>query len=238
MDVLLSEGFDFTHADSLCEYTFMEQSCLLGKIDFVKWFIENSINIRRYRYEFCYAAEKNNIELVKLLLNNEYSASDVDESGRNGLHYAAQENNIDMCRLLIECNCAVNQLDESGQSPLYIAAGENNIEIAKMLLLRHAKVDICGIGDGTTPFMIACAFGTYDICDFLISFDSDIDMQDSDGRTALIFSAIKSDAKCIEYLLSHGADTSITDKDNIGFYDIQSNSDLREKLYYEEFIAD
>lgn len=236
MDILLSEGYNFAFADSL-EYTLMEYACLYEKPDLVKWLIDHDLRIQRYRYEFCYAAERNNLQIVKMLLDNGYSASDVEESGRNGLHYAAQENYLELCELLLKNGCAANQLDVDGFSPLYIASSENNVEIVNLLLSAHAKVDLCG-GDYTSPFVIACSLGNYMICDILLSHHADINMQDIYGRTALIYAAIKSDEKCIDYLLSHGADSSICDEHGYCFSDIQSNDKLREKLYYDEFIAD
>jgi len=89
------------------------------------------------------AAEKNNIDVVKLLLQqNNIDINITDNIGRSPLYIAAANNSIDVVKLLLQQNnIDINITTNKGLSPLHVAAANNSIDVVK-LLLRQDIIDI------------------------------------------------------------------------------------------------
>ena len=235
LDDLLKSGCDMLAMEQ-DGYTLLEQACIWGNLDIVKWLYQNEVKFKKERYELSYAAAENKVDILCYLLSVGANASGVDETGRNGLHWAAQEDYRDVCALLLKNKCCVNQMESSGQTPLYIAAAENNYVIAETLLKSNALTELCSVFDGTTPFMIACKSGNFLICDLLLSYGADVDARDSEGRTALFYANVCCVKEQIQYLISKGADTSIEDEGGISPQDVCENAGLRKALYQELYV--
>ena len=235
LDDLLKSGCDLLAMEK-DGYTLLEQACIWGNLEIVKWLYQSEIKFKKERYELSYAASENKMDILCYLLSAGANASGVDETGRNGLHWAAQEDYRDVCALLLKNKCCVNQMESSGQTPLYIAAAENNYVIAEMLLTSNALTELCRVFDGTTPFMIACKFGNFLICDLLLSYGANVDTRDSEGRTALFYANVCCAKEQIQYLISKGADISIKDGNGISPQDICENAGLRKTLYQELYV--
>ena len=61
--------------------------------------------------------------------------------------------------------------------------------------------------EGTTPFMIACAYGSMDIIEFLVENGADVNADlDVDGFNPIIRAALKRRDQVVRYLLRQGAD--------------------------------
>lgn len=235
LETLINDGYNLLALEKN-GYTLLEQACICGRLDMVKWFYQNKADFRKERYELSYAAAQNEIDILRYLLSSGADPSGVDETGRNGLHWAAQEDYRDICELLLKNKCCVNQMESSGQTALYIAAAENNYVIAEMLLKANAHTELCGLFDGTTPFMIACRFSNFSICDLLLSYGADIDACDSDGRSALFHANVRCAQDATQYLLARGADPSVEDKNGITPQSICENSKLQKLLHSELYV--
>lgn len=80
---------------------------------------------------------------------------------------------------------------------------------------------------GTTPLMLAAYKGREDIVKILLNERPDVDMQDGDGRTALMVAAERYDDKkpdvryleIVKSLLAAGANTAIKNKSGKTIYD-------------------
>ena len=116
------------------------------------------------------AAEKGNIEAVKLLLIN--NGADVnaknDRGGWTPLHYAASETDgyKEVVELLIAKGADVNAKNRVGITPLREAAVEDHKEIVELLIAKDADVN-AKAEDGHTPLEWAIAEGKIATADLL-----------------------------------------------------------------------
>lgn len=88
------------------------------------------------------AIEKNNTELVHLLLK--HNASVVFKTKIKPLEEAAQNDNPEIINLLIEAGCSINDKSDNGQSALQTACLYCNVETIKALLAAGAKLSASG----------------------------------------------------------------------------------------------
>lgn len=101
LDDLLKSGCDLLAMEK-DGYTLLEQACIWGNLEIVKWLYQSEIKFKKERYELSYAASENKMDILCYLLSAGANASGVDETGRNGLHWAAQEDYRDVCALLLK----------------------------------------------------------------------------------------------------------------------------------------
>jgi hypothetical protein len=99
--------------------------------------------------------------------------------------------------------------------------------------------DINFDSDNKTDLMKAAVEGDLDKINFLVSLGEDVNAQDSQGATALIFAAVKGHEAAVDLLLTHGAKKSL--RPNSGFppykypgvYDTPSHERITKKLKYK-----
>ncbi|GBN67789.1 Ankyrin repeat domain-containing protein 54 [Araneus ventricosus] len=112
--------------------------------------IENLIGERRLRA----AANNNDIETVKNMLDNGIDPCSADGRQRSALHFAAAGGHTAIARLLIERGADPNQRDSVGNTPLHLAACTTRIEMVTLLL--KAGTDINALDySGRSPFQLA-----------------------------------------------------------------------------------
>ncbi|WP_339043682.1 ankyrin repeat domain-containing protein [Spiroplasma endosymbiont of Apeira syringaria] len=121
-----------------------------------KWLNENfkiDSNIED-KETFCsplyYAVNNNNIEIVKLLLENDADINEQDINGCAPLHWAIECNNIEIVKLLLENDADINAQEKSLATPLHLSIYTNNFDMIKLLLEKGADLNIKDIGEFTT----------------------------------------------------------------------------------------
>jgi ankyrin repeat protein len=84
-------------------------------------------------------AGERNLDVIKMLLQNDASTTIFDSNGHTCLHVAAfHDNNKEIISLLIEHGAIVNARVEGGKTALTLAIEEGNNQIADLLLLNGA----------------------------------------------------------------------------------------------------
>lgn len=84
----------------------------------------------------CERAKPNNIELVRLLLQNGANPNEVSYDKKTALHYAAISGNYECIQLLFNAGANLNPIDKFGKTPLHYAAiGNRGNVIIKILSL-------------------------------------------------------------------------------------------------------
>ncbi|WP_342257708.1 ankyrin repeat domain-containing protein [Spiroplasma endosymbiont of Nomada ruficornis] len=112
-----------------------------------RWLNENfkinaNIEDKKSRYTpLQIAVKNNNIEMVKLLLENHADIDAQDVDGCTPLHLVVECNNIEMVKLLLENHADVNLKDINGCTPLHWAVECNNIEIVKLFIENGADIN-------------------------------------------------------------------------------------------------
>ena len=99
----------------------------------------------------------------------------VNKDGWNGLHHATFKGHVSVIDVLVSQGGDMNQRIESGW------------------------------GKGRTPLMMALRCGKIEAAEQLIRLGADVNIEDSDGNTALSIASMKGLSKIVEVLKEHGA---------------------------------
>jgi ankyrin repeat protein len=95
------------------------------------------------------AAQRGDMEVVKLLLNNGEGADVRDKSGRSPIHYAAANGHDRILRTLLNSGANINSKDEKYQTPLMMAAANGHEMVVKILLQNGADINTQDVRAGT-----------------------------------------------------------------------------------------
>lgn len=106
-----------------------------------------------------FAAEKNQLESAKILLEKGAKVNAEDEDGVTPLHLAAKGGHLDMIRLLLSHKADPNAQNAYGDSPLHFAAAQGQEEAAKLLYDNGADIHLPNEADDT-PIQVANEFNT------------------------------------------------------------------------------
>jgi ankyrin repeat protein len=161
------------------------------------------------------AARQGHSEIIPILI-----AFGADPNGKKGnfrfppLCFAS---NGDVAEILINYGADVHLRNENGFTPLHLLAKQGKVEAAEVLLKHGAEIDAREKW-GKTPLHYASEYGQADMVAFLLEKGAAINARDERGMTA-INRAVQPDfwapkearKKCVELLISKGADYTISD---------------------------
>ncbi len=144
------------------------------------------INCRDYegKTALMYAVEKQNIQIVNLLIENGADVNLCDECGTSALLIACDLGNIEICDILIKKGANKYAEDAIGYNPFMIAITRGFKQICELLI--HNGVDVNNTKYlNYTPLMIASMYGKYEICELLIKYGAKANAKMSSGDNAL-----------------------------------------------------
>ncbi|OWF42056.1 ankyrin repeat, PH and SEC7 domain containing protein secG-like [Mizuhopecten yessoensis] len=102
---------------------------------------------------------KNQVEMIKLLVQGGYNVNNYDDRGCTCLWHAVDLNNYDMVKaILLAKDCDVNVMDTALLRPLHIAAMHGNHKIMSLLIRRGARIDAVQLR-GWTALNLSCRTG-------------------------------------------------------------------------------
>lgn len=100
------------------------------------------------------AANSNDIDTVRKLLQDEIDPCAADDKGRTALHFSSCNGNDGIVQLLLSYGADPNQRDSLGNTPLHLAACTNHVPVITTLLRAGARVDALDRA-GRTPLHLA-----------------------------------------------------------------------------------
>ena len=109
----------------------------------------------------------------------------------------------------------INSQDENGKSVLYLCIANRKIEIAKHLIQEGADVNMATTSDGTTPFILASAYGHSELVDLMIKNGANVEFGRKDKVDAAFAAAQHGHLTTLMILLENRTYTNIADK--VGF---------------------
>jgi len=164
------------------------------------------------------AAEKGDIEAVKILLD---AKEDVNAQGGfygNALQVASANGHEAAVRLLLEAGADVESKDNTyGQTPLSWAAEMGHLDVVKWLVLEAgADVESKDRESGRTPLSWAARNGHLEVVNLLVQeAGTDVESKDQQGRTPLRCAAENGHLEIVKFLVQAGA--KVESKDNDGW---------------------
>lgn len=262
--VLLSQGASVNEKEPEYGATPLHYSCLYGNKEVIEVLIKAGANVSMKDGEgmsplqwalktllskdFCknivedketsepVQIDKNDIELLKLLVDYGAKVKDKDNKGITALHLAAIIPNKEIFEMLMDSGTgdkSLNGQDAIGNTPLHVAVMYRNIEIANLLIEAKADVNIKEI-DGQTPLHFACRLGRKDIIDMLIKAKANLNSKDTRGMTPLLWTLHsilnRDENKAILEESGASKDLVITENDtNIVKLLLEAQADVNEK---------
>lgn len=100
------------------------------------------------------AANGNDIDTVRRLLQDDIDPCAADDKGRTALHFSSCNGNESIVQLLLSYGADPNQRDSLGNTPLHLAACTNHVPVITTLLRGGARVDALDRA-GRTPLHLA-----------------------------------------------------------------------------------
>ena len=99
---------------------------------------------------------------------------------------AIKKQDVDRIKFLLLANVNANERNDEGDTPLSVAITYPSEEIVRMLLDRGARVNEPS-KNNVTPLMTVAALGTGTGLNILLDYGANPDLQDNQGRTALMY---------------------------------------------------
>lgn len=153
------------------------------------------------------AARFDNGFLVKGLLRNGAKADSRDNTGRSALDYSVEYDYFESTFILLAVADA-NYLNEDGRTPLMTAAAADNRNALKAFLV--ASQFAAAAPNGSKKLSARDRKEMLSIAARLRKIDHNV--QDKDGKTALMLAAEKGNAEAVESLLLMKVNRSLNDK--------------------------
>lgn len=102
-----------------------------------------------------------------------------------GIWSAAQTGDVKRIEQLIAKGTHPNQTDKSGYTALHYAARNGHLEVCKLLCEHGACINATTKAGVATALHRACTAGQFKVTQFLLLKGANVELQDSDGKTAL-----------------------------------------------------
>lgn len=163
---------------------------------------------------FIEAIKKNDIIIVKALIDAGADINAKDPYGETPLHIACVRGLEKIISLLIAEGADVNARDGRALTPLHVAAWGGHEETVALLIANGAMVDARG-DDGATPLMVSTLSGHSETMALLIDNGADINAKNRTGLTPLHVAALTGQKEAVELLIDKGADADAKNENGV-----------------------
>ena len=160
------------------------------------------------------AAAYGNMEALKrMIAEDPGSVNSTDGAGYRPLQWAALNNRVAAATYLLDHGAAIGAGDNDGQTALHWACVRGSLPCAELLLRKGADLNAPD-ARGYVPLHVAAQYGhTGMIYHFKMRWNTNIDLTDHDGRTALHWASYKGFADPVKLLICMEADVHRADKE-------------------------
>merc|ERR1712107_188757 len=158
--------------------------------------------------EMCCAASKGLLDEVKRLLKKRADHNGKDYDGRTAVHLAICGNHLHVVEFLYSQKANLNVQDRWGHTPLEDAITHNQTSIVDWLRTNGATQS----GQmAAHRLCCAAANGNLSELEAIHAEGVDLNLSNTDGRTALHLAASEGFVTAVEWLISHGVNPSPVD---------------------------
>lgn len=214
----------------------------------LNYFLEKGVDVNQQDEDgatpYLNAAERNSVDVVRLLTQRIQDINAKDKAGRSALALAVRRNKPEVVQFLLDQGADIHTLDKKGNTlafyliPTFTAKKPEAFE-TKLRLLQDKGLDLTQVQhDGNTLLHLAAQENQLALLKRLLSFGIDINLKNRDGNTALHLAAMSAkNDKMLKYLVEKGADTSLKTDFEESVYDLVSeNEELQGQLANLEFL--
>ena len=181
----------------------------------------NGIDVRN-RTPLHLAAEKNRVEIARVLINNgaDIHARAISPAARRikiasdwdytPLHYSAYSGSAGVARLLLEMGEDINIKSDEGATPLIMAALKDRFNIASLFLKKGADINARVI-NGETALFVAAKYASAKLVGLLIRSGANINAITIKKFTPLFPAVWKGKIDNVSLLIANGAKVNVAD---------------------------
>ncbi|XP_062598734.1 uncharacterized protein LOC134260163 [Saccostrea cucullata] len=155
------------------------------------------------------AAEQGNSDIVQLLLDYNFETENVNYYGETALLVSLKHRFLHIAMKLLHQGANVNTEDDKHRSAIYFAVKANAKEAVSYILKKGCNFNLCN--KRYLPFHNAVYLGYTEIVFTLMRHQADINLRDSDHRTALFWAVFFEDVEMVSILVNFGAITNVYD---------------------------
>lgn len=206
-------------------------------VSLLSYFIEKGVDINQAdntgTTTFMNAVGRNKLDIVKLLSKNVKNINAKNNKGESALSIAITTNTPDVVQFLIDNNADVMSIDNNGNNLAFYLAQSYNSRKAdefetKLKLMQSKGFDVTKAQkDGNTLFHLALNSDNLELLKRVNQFKIDINAKNAEGITPLHKAAMKAhDESILKYLISIGADKTISTDFDETVYDLASENEL------------
>ncbi|KAF5677621.1 ankyrin protein [Fusarium heterosporum] len=216
---LLGAGADTNSKDLKMPPVFLAAS--VGSIGVAKMLIDQgtwNANAARFSGQsyFVDVCNSENLEGIRLLLENGSKPNVTNTSGRPVIAQAVKKGNIELVRLLLRHGANPDSSDATGTSILAIAASQDRIDILKLLLENGTNASAKGMS-GLSVLADCVIKRKLDMVELLLERGANASAKDLYGHPVLVIALRDSKLseaekiRLVKSLLDHGASPNVSD---------------------------
>jgi len=152
------------------------------------------------------AASNNCLEAAQVLVSSGADINTTTSDKVNALMLASIKGHTKLAGYLIDQNAAIDACNKAGETALMLAVQHKHLSTMQLLLEKGAAVSIPNV-QGYTPLMLCSKENYMEATAMLLRFnpESQLEVDDSNGDTALMHASKHGNQELVSLLLSHGA---------------------------------
>ena len=191
------------------------KACERGNLNKVKKFIKkgydvNKTNERHFlpKTPLMYAAGEGKFDVVKCLIDHGADVDKKDQRKQTALHYASERGYLKVVEALLSKGAEIDVEDGDRCTPLMLAVRRRHIDILLYLIDHGADVNEKGYNMERTALHYASKRGDLKVVEALLSKGAEIDVEDRNQCTPLLWAAIREHNDILLLLINCGADVN------------------------------
>ena len=188
-----------------------------GDCDCLRWLIEQGIDVNQCNKKgmtaIHHAAEKGNLDVLKLLKINRGNIHAETKNGGNSIMSVLRgTGDYDTLRWLINEKVDMNHCNKKGLTAVHYAAQKGNLIVLKLLKESGANIHAQRENGGTCIMSASKGTGNCETVKWLIEQDIDVNHCDEEGFTAVHNAAQKGNLHILKLLKASGANIHVQTK--------------------------
>lgn len=156
------------------------------------------------------ASQKGYTDIMEILIRHGADVNAKNDSGKTALMLACFAGQFDAVKLLRSHGARYDDYDRGGSTPIHWAVDGGNVRLIEWIVKDGADVNLRDHSHGWTP-LIRCASvnGNRNVALTLLVCGAQVNVQDKDGKTALMVAIINGHQELVELLLQKNADITV-----------------------------
>lgn len=188
--------------------TYIYSIFLVSALLMTPFLLATDIKYKSPNHPFFRAIEKNDIDVVKAMLQKDPQLIYLEEANEYAtpLMAAAYRNHLDILKVLVQAGALLNAIDKNGNTALmYALMNPKPSKMVEFFIKRKANLSTIN-EENFTPIHIAVCKGHTESIKLLVKGGVSLEEKGPRGRPPLSTAAMGLEGKCIHALVSLGAD--------------------------------